>query len=217
MKLLAILFQDTTLKKTKHHNLKAEPAYNQTEFVASTDERFRPVNLTLGPDGAVYIVDMYRGIVQHRMFVTSFLRKQIKARGLEKPLGLGRIWRIVPREKSLHEVEDLKNADAETLAKKLIHPNGTVRDQAQRLLVETPDGSVEQELRDVATTSALERDRIKALWTLDGMGLLSIEDVLLAGKDGSSMVRTHTLRLAEQWRNDQQIIEMFNSLSTDTN
>ena len=80
-------------------SIQAVPAYDHEEFLASTDERFRPVNLINGPDGALYIVDMYRGIVQHRMFVTSFLRKQIKARGLEKPLGLGRIWRVVPDTK----------------------------------------------------------------------------------------------------------------------
>ncbi|TAJ17284.1 MAG: hypothetical protein EPO68_09735, partial [Planctomycetota bacterium] len=64
------------------------------EFLTSTDERFRPVALALGPDRALYVVDMYRGVIQHRLFVTSFLRKQVESRGLAQPTGLGRIWRV---------------------------------------------------------------------------------------------------------------------------
>ena len=71
-------------------------AYEPTEFLASTDERFRPVNLYNGPDGSLYVVDMYRGIIQHRIFLTTYLRNQIKERGLEAPLGMGRVYRIVP-------------------------------------------------------------------------------------------------------------------------
>jgi glucose/arabinose dehydrogenase len=71
-------------------------AYEGTEFMTSTDERFRPVNLYNGPDGALYVVDLYRGILQHRIYITTFLRQQIEARGLDKGIGLGRIWRIVP-------------------------------------------------------------------------------------------------------------------------
>ncbi|MBM3977109.1 MAG: hypothetical protein FJ299_08980, partial [Planctomycetes bacterium] len=64
------------------------------DFLTSTDERFRPVSLALGPDGALYVVDMYRGVIQHKLFVTSFLRKQVESRGLAQPTGLGRIWRV---------------------------------------------------------------------------------------------------------------------------
>src|SRR5688572_36910 len=65
-------------------------AYEGTEFLTSRDERFRPVNLFNGPDGALYVVDMYRGILQHRIYVTTFLRQQIVERGLDKGIGLGR-------------------------------------------------------------------------------------------------------------------------------
>ena len=122
-------------------SIRAVPAYEHEEFLASTDERFRPVNLINGPDGALYIVDMYRGIVQHRMFVTSFLRKQIKARGLEKPLGLGRIWRVVPDKKPLQErFQTLQPLTQKQLGAILVNiPNGNVRDMAQRLLVESAE------------------------------------------------------------------------------
>ncbi len=52
-------------------------AYDKTEFIASTDERFRPVNMYNGPDGTLYVVDMYRGIIQDGQYITPYLRQQI--------------------------------------------------------------------------------------------------------------------------------------------
>src|SRR5207249_8650343 len=62
---------------------KAKSAYDKAEFLASTDERFRPVNLNNGPDGCLYIVDMYHGILEHRLYITSYLRQQILDRRLD--------------------------------------------------------------------------------------------------------------------------------------
>jgi glucose/arabinose dehydrogenase len=68
------------------------------EFLASTDERFRPVAITSGPDGALYIADMYRGLVQHHLYVTPYLREQTLKRKLVQPVNYGRIWRVVPAD-----------------------------------------------------------------------------------------------------------------------
>src|SRR6267143_827539 len=75
--------------------LRARKAYDRGEFLASTDERFRPVYLSNAPDGTLYIVDMYRGIIEDRLSMTEYLRDQIVARKLEQPIGLGRIYRVV--------------------------------------------------------------------------------------------------------------------------
>ena len=75
--------------------LAARKAYDHTEFLTSTDERFRPVYLSNAPDGTLYLVDMYHGIIQHRDYITEYLRDQILSRQLEAPLGHGRIYRIV--------------------------------------------------------------------------------------------------------------------------
>ena len=64
--------------------------------MTSTDERFRPVNAYTGPDGALYIVDIARGVIQHKGFLTYYLVKNIQDRKLETPFNLGRIYRIVP-------------------------------------------------------------------------------------------------------------------------
>ncbi|MDA0374139.1 MAG: hypothetical protein O2865_10175, partial [Planctomycetota bacterium] len=75
---------------------RGENAYPDREFLASTDERFRPVFAETGPDGALYLVDLYRGLIQHRNYLTSYLRRQVEARGLAAPIHVGRIWRVVP-------------------------------------------------------------------------------------------------------------------------
>ena len=198
-------------------SIRAVPAYERAEFLASTDERFRPVNLLNGPDGALYVVDMYRGIAQHRMFVTSFLRRQIKARGLESPLGLGRIWRVVPNATALNSVADLSSMNSVELVMELTNKNGTVRDTAQRLLVETSDDSVVPILEDVVKNATLDRDRIKAMWTLDGMGLFTKELALTSLTDTHPMVRSNAIRLLEQWIDEHKVFERVTALADDDN
>ena len=75
--------------------LRARKAYEQGDFLASTDERFRPVFISNAPDGTLYIADMYRGIIEHRISITVYLRDQILSRKLNAPTGLGRIFRVV--------------------------------------------------------------------------------------------------------------------------
>src|SRR4029453_4544186 len=75
--------------------LQARKAYDNAEFLASTDERFRPVYLSNAPDGALYVVDMYRGVIQDRMSTTMYLRDHILSRKLDAPMGLGRIYRVM--------------------------------------------------------------------------------------------------------------------------
>ena len=80
------------------HQLYPDAVWKEREFLASTDERFRPVNASMGPDGCLYVVDFYRGVIQHKRFLTSYLRNQSAERKLDKPIGLGRIYRIVPED-----------------------------------------------------------------------------------------------------------------------
>ena len=65
------------------------PIWKKREFLASTDERFRPVNGTFGPDGCLYVVDFHRGVIQHKKFLTSYLRRQSEERELDKHIGYG--------------------------------------------------------------------------------------------------------------------------------
>jgi mono/diheme cytochrome c family protein len=179
--------------------LKAVDGYAKGEILASWDERFRPVNMLGGPDGTLYVVDMYRGIVQEQIYWTDFLRDYIKARDLEQPVRLGRIWRIVHDTSKPERKPSLSKATPAELVKTLSHPNGWWRDTAQRLLVERGEVSVAPQLKQLAAQSADWRTRLHALWTLDGLDAIEPAQVVAALKDKSPDVRASAIRLAERW------------------
>ncbi|MDF1800769.1 MAG: c-type cytochrome [Planctomycetota bacterium] len=194
------------------------------DFLTSTDERFRPVNLTNGPDGALYVVDLYRGILQHRVFMTSFLRRQVEERGLDQPIGLGRIWRIVhtgdgdqpgQADPAAH-LADL--GDLELVAE-LGSPNGWRRDTAQQLLIQraaarsargegqaldahrSAEATLEALLELARTGSPLAR--LHALWTLEGLGQLT--PARLAGylsNETDGRLLANLVRLSESFEDD---------------
>ncbi|MCA8965829.1 MAG: c-type cytochrome [Planctomycetes bacterium] len=156
------------------------------EFLASTDERFRPVNLFGGPDRALYLIDMYRGVIQHRNYVTTYLRDQIHKRGLERPTGLGRIWRIVPSGAAAGGVAAepaIAVATAEQLVAALESPSSWRRDQALRELVQrraqASSGAIRSRLRGHERAAI----RIVMLSALAGLGRLDRDDLRLALRD----------------------------------
>jgi mono/diheme cytochrome c family protein/glucose/arabinose dehydrogenase len=171
-------------------------AYQHEDFLASTDERFRPTSLYNGPDGALYITDLYRGVLEHRISVTTYLRRQIKARNLEHPLGLGRIYRVYygdtpPRRETLSQ---LKSAQ---LVEKLASPKGWVQDTAQRLLVERANAEVAPALRFQAIASTNPVTQVHSAWTLEGMNQLDVETVLTLLSARDPKVRVAAVRLSE--------------------
>lgn len=173
--------------------------WGDIEFISSTDERFRPVAAAMGPDGFMHIVDMYRGIIQHKIFLTTFLRKQIIERELDKPVGLGRIYRVVHESdtdtRSVTKLGDLKPIQ---LVNKLRSENGWVRDTAQRLLVESD--SIPQQAIDRLvkfTTSGETYTRLHALWTLEGLDLINPDILTAAYDEGDAFVQSHVLRISE--------------------
>ena len=180
--------------------LSAKNAYQEKEFLSSTDERFRPVNLYTAPDGSLYLVDLYRGILQHRQFMTSYLRKQIVERGLDKNLGLGRIYRIVNEAKKPGPQPKLGQATPAQLVATLSHPNGWWRNTAQRLLVERGEKSVVPDLRKLALSpQTSEPVRLGALWTMEGLGAIDPEIVSQVMDDPSPKMRVNALRLSEPY------------------
>ena len=179
--------------------LRARKAYEKAEFVTSTDERFRPVNLSSGPDGTLYIVDMYRGIIQHRAYITEYLRDQILARKLEQPTGLGRIYRVVHDSTRRETRSGVSSALPAQLAELLSHPNGWWRDAAQHLLVERRDTAVAAVLVKLAESAQDWRTRLHALWTLDGLDAVQPPSVTKALEDTSRDVRASAVRIAERW------------------
>lgn len=151
-------------------------AYANREFISSTDERFRPVTLSNAPDGAIYITDMYRGIIQHKTYVTPYLRQEINERSLTQPQNLGRIYKITPRGAKTGPVE--LPGDNESLIGMLGHPNGWIRDYAQQTIIDRKKTSLIPRLKMIAAADTAELRRLHCFWTLEGLGALSAKEVL---------------------------------------
>ncbi len=156
--------------------VKGTEAYAGREFLASVDERFRPVSLYDGTDGALYIVDMYRGIIQHKTYLSSYLKQEIGKRALTKPLSCGRIYKVYPKDKKLVNV--LFSDNSAKLVPLLGNPNGFVRDKAQQLLIDRKAVEVIPALQKAIKSKDNQWLVIHALWTLEGLNAVKTEDVL---------------------------------------
>ncbi|WP_273566071.1 DUF7133 domain-containing protein [Maribacter halichondriae] len=180
--------------------LSAQGYYKDKEFLASTDERFRPISLASGPDGAMYVVDMYKGIIQHGPYMSDYLRKVTLERKLDKPVHMGRIWRITKKDNAKIELPDLSQADSKTLVGYLGSANGWLRDIAQRLLVQKGD-AIASDLENVLKTQN-PLAQLHALWALEGLGLARPENVLPALKSEDPRVAATALRILEKLASD---------------
>jgi len=183
--------------KEKGFVLAAYDPHPGTEFLASTDERFRPVFITSGPDGGLYIADMYRGLVQHGAYVTPYLREQTLSRKLVAPVNYGRIWRVVPEDWKPPATVRLSQAPSSELISQLSNENGWTRDMAQRLLVEGKDKTVAQPLKELISTSNDALARLHALWTMEGLKILDPYFLLNLLSDQNELIRTASVRLLE--------------------
>jgi len=185
-------------------DLEAENAFGEREWVASTDERFRPVCSRTGPDGAVYICDLYRGIIEHVIYMMPYLQHQILSRGLDKPAGLGRIYRIVHEDRPLGSQPRMSDESSPALVNHLSHANGWWRDTAQRLLVERKAVDAVGELRELAREGEKPLGRIHAMWVLEGIGQLDWETVAANFEHKDAMVRAMAIRLSERFLESQR-------------
>lgn len=177
--------------------LLAEDPTPSREFLASTDERFRPVNLTSGPDGALYIADMYRGLVQHGAYITPYLREQTLSRNLLLPVNRGRIWRIVPEDAKAMTFPKPATFTLEKLVQSLFSPNGWYRDMAQRLLVERNDPESIPLLWEAIHRNEDTWGTIQALWTLEGLGSLEAGELIPLLSYPDPYISATALRLLE--------------------
>jgi mono/diheme cytochrome c family protein len=175
-------------------------AYPGSEFVRSTDPLFRPVSITEGPDGALYLMDMYTGIIQDAQFVppNSYLRRKVEQYGLDKQHNWGRIWRItyegMPPDRTQPR---MYSENPGQLVQHLTHPSGWWRDTAQKLLVLRQDKSVVPALQTMAKSSENQLARIHALWTLEGLNALDAPLVRELMKSPDPKIRIQAIRASE--------------------
>jgi mono/diheme cytochrome c family protein/glucose/arabinose dehydrogenase len=188
------------------------------EFLASTDERFRPVMMTPHWDGSVLIVDMYRGVSQDEPIQTDYLKNYILQHRLWDGIHKGRIWRVV--YKGMKPARAMPAMIGETPAQLVAHlsdANGWWRDTAQQLLVQRNDKSVVPALKALAMTAPDARTRTQSLWTLSGMQALDAETVNHALDDASADVRLAGVRGAEGFLAKGQMLEAVLKLASDAN
>jgi glucose/arabinose dehydrogenase/mono/diheme cytochrome c family protein len=173
--------------------------YGHSEFLRSTDPNFRPVNLVTAPDGTIYIVDMYRGIIQEAAWVNkgSYLRPKVQENQLENNFGRGRIWRLTYQGMEPGPQPHMLDQTPAELVPYLAHPNGWWRDTAQKLLVLAGDKSVVPALTDMAEANPNPLARIDALWTLEGLNSVSPDLIRTALKDQDPHVRSAAIRVSE--------------------
>lgn len=203
---------------------KAERAEKEKEFLASTDSWFRPVNLTVGPDGALYVVDFYRKLVEHPDWLamsdsTGFYTHagKIKESDFLEGNDLGRVYRIVPKDikAGKNKMPQLSKAGVKDLVEYLNHSNKWWRATAQRLLVDRKDQSAVPLIKDLLSKKISPEGRIHSLWTLEGLHALS--DTLLEKslQDADPVVKRQAVLLAENRMDKQPVFESVINAASD--
>ncbi len=164
------------------------------EFLVSLDTWFRPTNFTVGPDGFLYVMDMYRQHIETPLSIPEDLKADMD---FEAGKMMGRIYRIMPAEVSPKADRPiLATQNSQELVAHLSHPNGWYRFNAQRLLMERQDISIVPQL-EALLTHPKAQTRLHALYCLEGLSSLSVEIIGRLLGDTHPAIRTHAIRLAE--------------------
>lgn len=162
------------------------------EFLASTDPWFRPVQVRTGPDGALWVVDMYRYVIEHPIWIPEETLARLDPRaGADR----GRIYRVVPRDRPLREVPRIDTYPTADLPAALESPNGTVRDLVQKQIEWRGDRSIVPPLERLATESPRSAVRVQALATLANLGAVPKSLLLRALADIDADVRRRAVRI----------------------
>lgn len=184
----------------------------QSEFLSSTDKWFRPVQAVTGPDGALWIVDMYRFVIEHPRWIPPEELAKLDVRAGQ---GMGRIYRVVPSGAPPRRWERLDRFGGDGLVAALDSPNAWQRDMAAQLLTWRADGSAVTKLERLTSAGSRPEARLLALTTLDALGRLQARHVLAALADSHPGVRCHAVRLSEQFPTDSAVRERVLTLVGD--
>ncbi|NOY29937.1 MAG: c-type cytochrome [Planctomycetes bacterium] len=181
---------------------RSRAAREGVEFLASKDEWFRPVDLSIGPDGALYVVDMYRAVIEHPQFMPAELKNRSDMRDGNNR---GRIYRLVAdNSQDRPAVPQMSSATNRELVKLLEEKNAWTRETAARLLLELEDLDVGEELETVARKSKLPAARVAALKILSATKSLTPAIVKTLLADSHPGVRHQAVVLAQRWMSDTE-------------
>jgi mono/diheme cytochrome c family protein/glucose/arabinose dehydrogenase len=184
----------------KTNDISAKQAIENKEFIASTDEGFRPVNIFNGPDGNLYIVDMHRGILQDKAFLTPYLKNHYARKKLDTIIGMGRILKVSAKNTTSNSIPEFENLNNNDLVSLLSHPNGWHRDKAQHMLIHKYEQTAIPLLKELIVNSKNTVTQLHALHTLNGLEALTfpyLNDILLTSPKTDLII--HTLVLIENF------------------
>ncbi len=173
------------------------------EFIASDEVWFRPVQFAIGPDGNLYMVDMYREVYEHPGAVPPSAKMHID---LTTGNDRGRIWRIVHEGFKRPKPVRLGGMSTGELVQLLAHPNRWHRVTASRLLYERRDPKAVELLVKMASEASAPLGRMHAMYALAGVEALTAEVVLPRLDDEHPRVREHAIRLAERLQADSPAV-----------
>ncbi len=174
-----------------------DPAETKTDFFASEDRWCRPVMVRTGPDGALWVVDMYRYMIEHPQWLPKNGQDELRP-WFRSGDDRGRIYRVVRSDRPVRKVSRLADLSPDQLVDALESPSGGQRDMAQRLLVRGKHRETSQALQELASKSKQPRARLHALWTLEGLGTLSAATLESALTDSHAGVRRNAVRIASR-------------------
>ncbi|MEP6595712.1 MAG: PVC-type heme-binding CxxCH protein [Ginsengibacter sp.] len=183
------------------------------EFLASTDPWTRPANFTVGPDGYLYLIDIYRQHIEAPSSVPEDLKAEMNYSNGEN---YGRIYRILPKNVTKEKTitQDLNSKTSAELVSMIADPNQWLRQRAHILLIQRQDKSVVPLLKTMFETHSDPRARIHSLYVLDGLDELNINLVLKALKDPEPGVREHAVILSQKYPQLlPQLLELINDTS----
>ena len=191
------------------YSARRAPEEERVEFLSSTDPWFRPVEARTGPDGTLWIVDMYRYVIEHPRWIPPETVEHLDVRA---GAGMGRIWRVRPRERPPRSWPRLDRLSTAGLVAALDSPNGPQRDLAQQLLIEGRDRSAIPPLEKLVRNGTWGPARIQALHALAGLDALQPKTVATLMRDPHPRIALHAVRLGETIEWTQEISAAFDDL-----
>lgn len=198
---------------------RADRIDKESEFLTSNDNWFRPAQFANGPDGALYVIDVYREVIEHPASLPPVIKKHLD---LDSGRDRGRIWRVAPEKWQRVKVPRVGELTDPEIISLLSSDNAWTRETASRLVYQKEMAAAPPALKEiVAAEKTSDIGRMHALYSLAGLGKLDGDSVLIALTSPSPRLREHAIRLAGQelkkWSVEMQhqVLRTFKALAED--
>ena len=183
---------------------------SESEFLASTDNWSRPVFVQTGPDGSLWVADMYRQVIEHPKWIPQSWQAKLD---LYAGTNYGRIYRIYRRNEPLSSIPDFTRMTTDEVVSSLASDNGWKRDIAQQTLLELNDPQSFDSLRDQLRNASLSKTRLHAMWALHGLAQLSVADLAVALRDDEPRLVAQAIAASESL-DDARVHSLIAALAT---